>query len=592
VYPGPMIEQAAALSDRRRWGWFVATFLAGFLGVYCLVGTRQATSGTFDESNHLACGIEWWQFGSYTQWTENPPLPRVAIAAVPYLLGTRLPPPAEWDPKTHDWDRSWDMGSDLLYGGVGYETNLRRARWGTLPFFLLALLAVWGLAGGLGRPAVGFLAVALTATLPVLTAHAALATTDIAFVGTFLLATLALWRWFAAPTWGRATALGASVGLALLCKFSTLAFFPILVAAVLLGRRLSKTPVLPRWGDRRLPARRLLLQIVGMFLVGFLVTWAGYRFSVGRIEDLASEVKDWLPLVPPVGARSALESVWLHATLPMPELFHGLRFLAAHNRVGHEAYLLGWISQFGFKTFYPVALLVKTPLPFLALCLLSIVLLVRRRDRRWPALAALLAAAGILLVSLGSQVNIGVRHVAVILPLLAVATALAIGARLERLTVRRWLPAMVGALLLVQATLAVRHRATAIGYFNALAGSEPAKVLLDSDLDWGQDLFALRREANARGIENLTIAFFGTLRQCQHRLPKLTALVPGKPATGWIAISENYYQERSTFQLLKDPCQPKSAYHEREAAPKPFAWLHAYKPVAIVGSSVRLYYVP
>jgi hypothetical protein len=202
------------------------------LGVVCLLGTRQATSGTFDEINHLACGLEWWQFGTYTQWTENPPLARVAIAALPYLFGTRLPAPAEWDPKTHDWDRSWDMGSDLLYGGDGYETNLGRARWGTLPFFPLALMSVWGLAGGRRRPEVGFIAVALTATLPVLTAHGALATTDVAFVGTFMLATLALWRWFASPTWGRTMGLGGSVGLALLCKFSTLAFFPVLVAAV------------------------------------------------------------------------------------------------------------------------------------------------------------------------------------------------------------------------------------------------------------------------------------------------------------------------------------------------------------------------
>jgi len=251
-----MTEQPLAIRSRRQSvGWFIATVLASFLGVYCLLGTRQATSGTFDESNHLACGIEWWQFGSYTQWTENPPLPRVAIAALPYLFGTRLPPQVEWDPKTHEWDRSWEMGADLLYGGEGYETNLRRARWGTLPFFLLALLSVWGLAGGRRSPAVGFIAVALTATLPVLTAHGALATTDIAFVGTFLLATLALWRWFASPTWGRAMGLGASVGLALLCKFSTLAFFPALVAAVLLARRLSKTPVLPRWRNERLLTR-------------------------------------------------------------------------------------------------------------------------------------------------------------------------------------------------------------------------------------------------------------------------------------------------------------------------------------------------
>jgi hypothetical protein len=259
--------------------------------------------------------------------------------------------------------------------------------------------------------------------------------------------------------------------------------------------------------------------------------------------------------------------------------------------------LLGWISQFGFRTFYPVALLVKTPLPFLALWLLSLPLVLRRRSRQWPALATLLAATGILLVSLASHVNIGVRHVAVILPLLAVQTALAIGtnvgANWDRKPAKyRWLAlGVVGTLLLAHATIAVRNRASAIGYFNALAGAEPAKVLLDSDLDWGQDLFALRREAKARGIDALSIAFFGTLRQCQHQLPKLTALLPGRPTKGWIAISENYYQERSMFVLLKDPCQPKSFYGDNEVPPKPFTWLRAYQPVATVGSAVRLYYI-
>jgi hypothetical protein len=116
-------------------------------------------------------------------------------------------------------------------------------------------------------------------------------------------------------------------------------------------------------------------------------------------------------------------------------------------------------------------------------------------------------------------------------------------------------------------------------------------VLLDSDLDWGQDLFALRREAIARGIPALQIAFFGTLRQCQHGLPTLSGLTPGKPATGWIAISENYYRERSTFRLLKDPCQPRSFYESSETPPHPFAWLQAHTPVAQVGSSVRLYHI-
>src|SRR3954463_13760445 len=55
------------------------------------VGSAGALSMTFDEPHHLATGIEWWQFGTYRWWTENPPLPKVVTALGPFLAGVRLP---------------------------------------------------------------------------------------------------------------------------------------------------------------------------------------------------------------------------------------------------------------------------------------------------------------------------------------------------------------------------------------------------------------------------------------------------------------------------------------------------------------------
>ena len=60
----------------------------------------------------------------------------------------------------------------------------------------------------------------------------------------------------------------------------------------------------------------------------------------------------------------------------------------------------------------------------------------------------------------------------------------------------------VAVLLVAQTGIAVAARDAELGYFNLLAGRDPAAVLLDSDLDWGQDLFVLRREARARGIDD------------------------------------------------------------------------------------------
>jgi 4-amino-4-deoxy-L-arabinose transferase-like glycosyltransferase len=570
-----------------------ATIVVALLGLACLTSTRRTLSGTFDESNHLAAGLEWWQFGTYTQWTENPPLARLAIAALPYWHGMRLPERAAWEPRTHDWDRSWEVGSDLLYAGEGFERNLARARQGTLPFFLLTLTLVWLLADGRRRPLAGFVAVALTATLPSLIAHGALATTDVAFAAMFLLATLALRRWFVAPTVPRALLLGAAGGLALLTKFSVVAFLPVTALAFAGARWLARSPARPLRDDRPLPWRALAGQLALLFVAGFLTTWAGYRFSFGRIDALTPEVKGWLHLLPPVGERVGLVGALLRTPLPMPELWHGLRFLAVHDATGHDAYLLGKNSEHGFVAFYPLALLVKTPLPLLLLIGATIPLLANRRAADWPARAMALAALGILLVSLRSHVNLGIRHVFVLLPLLAVAGARAADDAVARANGgRRWLMAVgLGVLVCVQAGDAVAAREKELGFFNALAGSDPAAILLDSDLDWGQDLFLLRREVKARGVDLLKIGFFGTLRLCQHDLPRLEGLVPGRPTTGWIAISENYYRHRSTFMLLKDPCDRRSTYDSEQVAPLPFAWLRAFQPVAIVGSSVRLYHL-
>ena len=48
-----------------------------------------------------------------------------------------------------------------------------------------------------------------------------------------------------------------------------------------------------------------------------------------------------------------------------------------------------------------------------------------------------------------------------------------------------------------------------------------------------------------------------------------------------IAISENDYRARSSFMLLKDPCNPKSTYPYGQIPASSFAWLRRYSPVAI-----------
>jgi hypothetical protein len=145
--------------------------------------------------------------------------------------------------------------------------------------------------------------------------------------------------------------------------------------------------------------------------------------------------------------------------------------------------------------------------------------------------------------------------------------------------------------LIAQAALAVIGWPNHLSSFNALAGRDPARVLLDSDLDWGQGLLQLRQEARARRIDRLNIAYSGFSNPCRLGLPPLAALIPGQPTTGWIAVSENHFRERSTLLLRRDPCDFASSLPRAAIPPRPFRWLEAHQPVAVV-AGIRLYHLP
>lgn len=78
-----------------------------------------------------------------------------------------------------------------------------------------------------------------------------------------------------------------------------------------------------------------------------------------------------------------------------------------------------------------------------------------------------------------------------------------------------------------------------LSYFNILAGKTP--VALDSNRDWGTDLYRLKLMACEHEWEPLYTLYFGGIPEqiylhCSHRLP-----LSHFPAKGKLALSVNYY---------------------------------------------------
>jgi hypothetical protein len=188
--------------------------------------------------------------------------------------------------------------------------------------------------------------------------------------------------------------------------------------------------------------------------------------------------------------------------------------------------------------------------------------------------------SGVLGVAMVASINIGVRHV------LPIYLGLALGAgvgwnwawdRWTSRTARAMLIAGTAFLSIGSATIHPDY----LAYFNVLAGREPSRIVADSDLDWGQDMFRLAREVKRRNVDSLTFAYIGT----SDISPIVGVPVrywdgEGRP-NGWVAVSETWYRRgQVAFR--------RGAYEMR---PNAMFWLDSAATFTRVGKGIRLYHI-
>jgi hypothetical protein len=528
-------QLAASWLERNSVPVFLSLVLIGSLRI---VSTYSVFSQTSDEPAHIATGMEWLDRGQFQYEPLHPPLARVAAALGPFLDGRS----SQGQPDV------WQEGVAILGQGEQYDRTLALARLGILPFFWIACTVVycWG-RRYFGKP-VAALAVLIFSMLPPVLAHAGLATTDMALTALVGAAFLAAVAWCEQPELPRVLCLGMIMGLAVLAKFSALAFLPVSLLAAGLVYVLIERPAAP------VLAAQLRARLPGLALaaaLALLVIWAGYRFSFGAVPFTS------LPL-------------------PFPELFAGVKQLVIHNRVGAPSYLLGQHHAQGWWYYYFVVLAVKTPLSVLLLVALGMVPALGPRCRGWWL--APVFSFSILLFCLSSHINLGVRHILPVylgFSLIAAQAACALLETWSRHRAARWLA--MGLLLELVASSALAHP-DYLAYFNPLAGAHPERILADSDLDWGQDLKRLAARLQQLGAQQLTFTSCLEVNPAAVGLPPLTPNDFLHPAPGWNAV------RITPFELL--------AADTRVSHPGLRLWPDVIPPGERVGKGILLWHFP
>ena len=514
-----------------------ALLLLAVFAILCVHGLRWDTP-TVDEFAHLPSGWYTLKTGRFDLFPLNPPLVKV-LSALPLLaLNPRLVPEARientgWYP--------WLYGTDFME--LNREIYDRIFLLGRLPVLLLGLSLGWLVfrwARELYGDEAGLVALFLTVFFPSLIAHAHLATVDVGLCFFLLLALYLFWK---ASSPGMLIACGVALGLAQLSKFTALILYPVFI---LLSIR----------------DKRRLAALAPIFLISLLVLNAGYLFQgIGRrAGDFRFESK-LLSIVP--------------AGLPMPlpaNYLEGLDALQLINDVGeYPEYLFGRWSNEGSPFYYLVVILFKTPLPLLAALLLAPFARHEAKGQSFLWLPALV----LLAFFSTSKVHYGIRYVLPIFPLLCIyASRLVPWLR----TRGRALQAAGLALLLAYPVSAIVSTPDTISYFNLLAGGQGDRILLDSNIDWGQGLKRVRAFMDREKIDRIGLAYFG------HADPALYGIEWGFPRPdrpGLVAVSANFLHG-----------YPYATYAGGRMVPVPpdaFTWIAKYPRVADLGGGMFVY---
>jgi hypothetical protein len=500
------------VSARTRGTWVLAA-VAGLLSLHyaMAVFSKQQESTTSDEIVHVTGGYSYWAFNDYRLQPENGNLPQRWAALPVWLSGARFP--------TLDqeyWRKSdvWVMGREFFYEtGQDHFPKLMAAR---------AMIALFSVATGaliflwsrslFGTPG-AFVSLGFFVFSPDFLSHGAYATSD-ACMAFFMLASIgAWWRHLNAPSAGSFALSSVTFGLACVAKFSAPLLLPMMAACAVV-----------HLAARRGRTGTVLLSAAGHGAVAAGIIWAFYGFRYSAFNPALPAADQFIEAWPLMYAHTGSIGRVIHVLAnlhALPEAFlYGAAYVLETSQA-RGAFLNGDYSVTGWPSFFVWAFALKSTIPFMLAAAWSAWVAVRERVRTKPGadsrlerllpltpLFALFAIYGIF--SLRIHLNIGSRHLLPMYPVLFIMT----GALGRWFTwPLHWRAIPVALLLGWHAAESARIAPHYLAYFNQLAGgpAQGHRHLVDSSLDWGQDLPGLKAWLDANGGlgETVYLAYFG-----------------------------------------------------------------------------------
>lgn len=564
----------------------------GLAFMLVLLGTIKELSPTFDEPVHVVAGYSYLKWGDYRVNPEHPPLAK-ALAALPLLaFDIKDPRPAnsDWEriPKQQPGIPTVKFARELLFV---HNDGAKLFQYAKLPFVIITLILglfvfLWSLQWF--GPVAAIASLTLFATDPNIIAHSTIVHTDMPFTVFFFIGTYFFQRALSTRRWPDGLLACALFSLAAITKFSSVgivASWSLAGLIWLLQPASSQDSPLAGAVSRR---RNLLLLsglLLGSLLGAYLFTWAAYGFRFAAIPGTEESfvMAPVMPETTPLFVRQTASFVTRFHLLPEAWIYGELHTLAFLSRT---SFLLGGFSEEGFWLYFPVAFLAKTPLPTLILVSLSFAgLLTRHNFHKRPIFTLWAPVLVYFSIAVWARMNIGIRHILPIYPFLFVLAGESAAALWQSRTVwKRGCLILIGGWALWGSVVTYPNY---LAYFNEAAGGPKNghNVLLDSNLDWGQNLKSLKSWMGEHGVKSILLLYFGQAEPASYGIDAIH--IPGsfvRPRTSKrvdssipyvLAVSANHFYADRVYSTKVEAEFIRS--------------FRLKKPVATIGHSILVF---
>jgi hypothetical protein len=591
---------------------FSLLFLVFVLAIFSSIDD----SATSDEPPHIVSGYSYLKFHDMRLNPEHPPLVK-DLAAIPLLFLKLNFPTSDnaWQQTDGPyWWHQFNLGGKFLYeSGNNPDKILFFSR---LPMILLLIICgffIFKFAKEFFGEKVAILALFLFSFSPTFLAHGRFVTTDVGAAFGVVLATLYFLRALREPTRKNIILAGITLGISQLLKFSLILIIPFFVFLTIIWILIFR-----EWKN---PSRVL----ISCLILWVLVVWLVYGIQIYNypperqlrdtkitLESFSggpSSIKETCLLPKSIQKiqRCPAEIVIWASDKPLirPLAHYGLGLLMVFQRAsgGHTTYFLGEVSAAGWKNYFPFVYLIKEPLAFHILGILTLsYFFLKIKEPLWKktifrlknfAKEHFVEFSMILWIliywatSIKSNLNIGVRHLLPIFPFSIILTARGTIFWLENTKNEKLAKVVLTFLLLWQAISVLKIYPHFLAYANEIVGGADKVYLytVNSNLDWGQDLKRLTKWVEQNKIEKIYLDYFGG----------------GNPRYYLGEKYESWWGQRDPKELPKGSYLAVSATALQGGRGLPgkgfdqptgyYLWLEKYKPIAKIGYSIFIFHI-